>query len=183
MADLTTTLLQVQPGDLIKLRNLLLVSVTIPLILFLIRRWYADHMQRKDRRRQMYAEAFAVCMEYKEFPYVIYRRGKKDPEAERVRISEAIRDVQKRLAYHQVWLRTESGYVSAAYEKLVAQLRELPGKEMKKAWRTRPITRDDQMIIANPIDWKKLDEAADDYIKAVTRKLAPWWNLKEKLGK
>lgn len=183
MADLTTTLLQIQPNDLVKLRNLLVMSVTIPLILFLIKSLYTDHMKRKERRRKLYAEAFAVCMEYKEFPYVIYRRGKKDPEAERIRISEALRDVQKRLAYYQAWLKTESSYISKAYDELIKQLRELPGKEMKKAWRTKPITKDEQMIIENPIDWSKLDEAAEAYIRAVDHKLVPWWNVKKKLGK
>ena len=167
--------LTVTHADLVKLGGVIFISIVIPFVLYLLQNAYQNYRARLDRRRQLYAEAFSACMEYKEFVYVIYRRGKSDPEAERLRISEALRDVQKRMAYHQAWLETESGAVAQAYDKLVKRLREIAGSEMKTAWRTPAITEDKQMIIENHIDWKDLATHEHHYIQVVSRELTPWW--------
>src|SRR5579863_10473683 len=90
----------------------LLVSISLPLLLFVVQRLYQNYDQNRERRRKLYAEAYTACMEYKEFPYVIYRRGKSDPEAERLRISTELRNVQKTISYHRAWIKTESDEVS-----------------------------------------------------------------------
>ncbi|MBW3569122.1 hypothetical protein KY385_03280 [Candidatus Parcubacteria bacterium] len=171
MTEISTIFAQIQYEDLVSLGKLLIASVGIPLLLFFIRQLYKDFKKRQDRRRKLYAEAFSACMEYKEFPFVIYRRGKSNPEAERIRISENLREVQKRISYYQAWIRTESSSVSEVYNKLITRLREIPGKKMNKAWKAKPTERDDQMNITTPIDWKDLKDFEDQYINAVRNEL------------
>jgi hypothetical protein len=175
MAAAHPTTITVTHADLVKFGGVIFATVVVPFALYLLQNAYQNYRSRLDRRRQLYAEAFSACMEYKEFVFVIYRRGKSDPEAERLRISEALRDVQKRMGYHQAWLETESDKVAEAYDMLVRRLRNVAGSEMKAMWRNPPITKDEQMIIEKPIDWKDLGEFEKRYIKTVKRELTPWW--------
>ena len=153
----------------------LLTAVALPLVLFLIKSWYSESLERRNRRRGLYADALAACMEYREFPYVIYRRNGEQPAAERTRISEALRDVQKRIAHHRAWLMTESHDVAAKYEDLVTTLKTVAGEEMKKRWKAEPIKKDADMTVAPKFDWRRIEEKEKAYIKAVRRQLAPLW--------
>lgn len=153
----------------------LLVAVAAPLFLFVIKSWHTQTVKRRDRRRNLYADALSACMEYKEFPYVIYRRNGKKPEEERTRISEALRDVQKRIAHHRAWLMTESEDVATKYNELVASLRSVVGEEMKKRWKAAPIKKDAEMTVAPKFDWTSITEKEEAYITAVRKQLAPFW--------
>lgn len=153
----------------------LLTAVAAPLLLFIVKSWHSESVKRRDRRRDLYANALSACMEYKEFPFVIYRRNHKKPEDERLRISEALRDVQKRIAYHQSWLRTESQDVAGKYDELVSTLRSVAGEEMKKRWKTAPIKKDADMTVAPKFDWSAITAKETIYLKAVRKQLAPSW--------
>jgi hypothetical protein len=63
--------------------RVIVASVAMPLLLFFVKSVYDGIVKRRDRRRDMYADAFAACMEYREFPYVIYRRNGEKPAEER----------------------------------------------------------------------------------------------------
>src|ERR1700733_6286795 len=82
--------------DLYTFKYAVLGTVAIPIILMLVRKWYESAHKIRERRRKLYAKAYAVCMEYKEFPYIIYRRNRLEPEAERARISASLVNVQKK---------------------------------------------------------------------------------------
>lgn len=153
----------------------LLTAVALPLVLFLIKSWYSESVERRNRRRGLYADALTACMEYREFPYVIYRRNGEQPAAERTRISEALRDVQKRIAHHRAWLKTESQEVAGKYEELVTTLKAVAGEEMKKRWKAPSIKKDADMTVAPKFDWHAIEEKEEAYIKAVRKQLAPIW--------
>lgn len=108
--------------------------------------WVNGRRNERQRRRELYADAWAAVQAYKEFAFAIRRRNHKEPEEERVRISEALREVQKDLAYYDALVgRERSGAVAANYRVLVAKTREIAGGLMRDAWISDPITRDDQM--------------------------------------
>ncbi len=153
----------------------MLTTIALPLVLFLIKSWYSETIERRSRRRELYAEALTACMEYKEFPYVIYRRNGKQLHEERTRISEALRDVQKKIAYHQAWLKTESGDIATAYDNLVQTLRLIAGEEMKSRWKSAPIKRDSEMTVAPKFEWSKIEAKEQEYLITVRRHLAPVW--------
>jgi len=85
---------------------------------------------RIARQRQEFSKAFAACVAYEEFPYIVRRRRSDVPQGERVRISSELSIIQRELAYYSASLATESTNVSKAYENLVAQLREIAGARM-----------------------------------------------------
>ena len=153
----------------------LLTAVAAPLLLFIIKSWHSEFVKRRDRRRELHADALSACMEYKEFPFVIYRRNGKKPEDERLRISESLREVQKRIAHHQAWLRTESENVADKYDELVGTLRSVAGEEMKKRWKAAPIKNDADMTVAPKFDWSAIVEKEVAYLMAVRKELAPFW--------
>ena len=49
--------------------------------------WWNGERERLTRRREVFSKAYAAVQKYKEFPYVIARRRKDEPEEERIRIS------------------------------------------------------------------------------------------------
>jgi len=100
---------------------------------------------RIARQRQEFSKAFAVCVAYEEFPYIVRRRRNNAPQDERVRISSEFSIIQRELAYYSAWLATESKNVSKAYENLVSQLREIAGAKIREAWLTPPIDSDSGM--------------------------------------
>src|SRR5687767_13051208 len=76
------------------------VSGVVAVTVALLNGWISGGRERKNRERTVFAEAFAACVAYREFPYVIRRRRWDDAASERVRISEQLRAVQERIAYH-----------------------------------------------------------------------------------
>lgn len=101
--------------------------------------------ERISRQRQEFSRAFAACIAYEEFPYVVRRRRSDVPQDERVRISSELSIIQRELAYYSAWLATESPSVSKTYETLVAKLREIAGAKIREAWLTPPIDSDGGM--------------------------------------
>jgi len=104
-----------------------------------------NRRERTSRQRQEFSEAFAACMAYKEFAYVVRRRRSDAPQDERVRISSELSNIQRELAYYSAWLATESIGISRIYEALVAKLREVAGAKIREAWLTPPIDSDGGM--------------------------------------
>ena len=125
-------------------------------------------VQRKDdaRRRARFADGLSAVVAYLEFPFVVRRRRASAPEDERIRISTELRGAQERLAFHSAWLRTESPRVACAYDALVAGARRVAGAEIRRAWETEPIARDDQMSIGG-IDLSAVAPLRVAYLEAV----------------
>lgn len=131
--------------------------------------------EARARRRDMFARAFAACKAYREFPYVVRRRGSADPEGERLRISGELRLVQQELAFCFGWVKTESTTVAKAYGELVELTRREAGGEIKKAWESEPVGSDRDMSIS--IDLSGIDAAEARYLAAVRRNLSVFRRL------
>ena len=76
------------------------ISAGVSAAIGLVTLWVAGIRAERARRRELYADALAGTMAYREFPYAIRRRRAEDPDrsGERVRISEAVREVQHDLS-------------------------------------------------------------------------------------
>lgn len=145
--------------------------------------WLARRKSREEERNRLrtsFAEAFAAYTAYKEFPYAIRRRRADQPADERIRLSEALREIQARIAYHLAWTEAESSTVGQAYANLVDQVRAIAGTAMRRAWLDPPTKSDAGMNIpVKVIDLSSLERHEKDYIQAVRthlRSLAPWWS-------
>lgn len=144
--------------------------------------WLARRKTREEERnriRTAFAEAFAAYTAYKEFPYAIRRRRADTPGEERIRLSEALREIQASLAYHLAWTAAESEQVGRAYAKLVEQVRRTAGTAMHEAWNAPANDSDGAMNIPPTlVDLSELTTHETVYIDAVRthlRRLAPWW--------
>jgi hypothetical protein len=100
--------------------------------------WITEARRAKDRRRKLLAEAFAAAVRYREFVYRV-RRRKDDGPDERIRLSEALSEVQEQLNNYAALLRVEAPCVSKAYSDLVAATREIAGRQIARAWGQAPL--------------------------------------------
>jgi hypothetical protein len=135
--------------------------------------WWANGARsERTRLQKLYADAFSAVVSYQEFPYVIRRR--RAPETgqeslgneERLRISEALQQVQEALNNFRAQITTESEAVSAKYEILVTKTREVAGTDMHDAWEAPPLDNDAGMNITH-LDYAELKQPEEDYLTAV----------------
>jgi hypothetical protein len=102
----------------------------------------------RDRRREIHARAIGAVAAYLQMPYAIRRRRHEaqHASAERVRLSDDFRTVQRELACCEALIRADrDAEVREAYRRLVEILLRHAGGEAIRAWQTLPIERDDQM--------------------------------------
>lgn len=144
--------------------------------------WMARRRSREEERariRNTFAAAFEAYSAYKEFPYAIRRRRSDEPEAERVRLSEALRAVQEKLSYYLAWTEAESPDVGEQYAKLIAEARRIVGRAMHDAWNDPPCGADSDMNIPpEVVNLGQLATAEGEYMQAVQQHLSsltPWW--------
>lgn len=136
---------------------------------------FTSSKERRDRHREHFSKALQAAGDYEEFPYVVRRRGANDPEAERLRISGELREVQSQLTYHAAWLLTESKDVGEAFAGLVKELRGLAGGQIHAAWDTPPISQDEQMNISDiGPHLAGLRPLKDRFIEEVSDHLSLW---------
>jgi hypothetical protein len=155
------------------------ISAGVAAVIGLLTLWVAGVRAARARRRELYAEALAATMAYREFPYAIRRRRAEEEErsAERVRISEALREVQHDLSQYQALMRIERATpVATAYQTLVSKTREIAGGYMKDAWQEEPVQTDADMNMRVPLDYGVLDRYVEAYLDA-GRKDLPWWKV------
>ncbi len=149
------------------------IGGAISLIALALNAIISGQRDRIARQRQEFSKAFAACVAYEEFPYVVRRRRNDAPQGERVRISSELSIIQRELAYYSAWLATESSDVSKAYETLVTKLREVAGARIREAWLTPPIDSDDGMNMPD-IGLGVLKPLKEAYLLEVSRHLS-WW--------
>lgn len=147
--------------------------IGVPIIIALCKKWHDTIIANRDRRRILYAEAYATCLEYQEYPFVIYRRNHKKPEDERARISSSLTTIQKTMAFHKTWLSAESKTVADAYDQLYAAVRKIAGEEMKKSWNRKPIKADKEMVVRPKIDMSAITPYQVVYMRRVKYALHP----------
>jgi hypothetical protein len=127
----------------------------------------------RERLRELYASGWAAVQAYKEMAFAIRRRDAENRAAERVRLSEAMREIQKDLAYHEALIgRERSGRIAAEYRILIAKTREIAGGVIRRSWNEAPIETDDRMHspeIATEVGALKPFE--DSYMNAVADRL------------
>jgi hypothetical protein len=126
----------------------------------------AGRRTRLDRQRQVFAEAFEVVMEYREYPFMVRRRNPDEPEKERQRLAGELGRVQARLNAFKARLLVEDPYIGGHYAHLVKKTRHVAGAMIKAAWDNPPVSADKEMH-APKYDFSELDAPDNDYLQAV----------------
>jgi hypothetical protein len=154
-----------------------LIGAAVAALINLLALVVAGLRPERQRRRDFYASALEATLAYREFAYAIPRRRADARAEERVRISEALREIQRDLARADALMKIERALnVAAAHRQLVAKTREIAGAYMHDAWEQDPITDDTQMNIPGGLDFSTLDEFEQAYLDAVADDLA-WYRF------
>lgn len=127
--------------------------------------WITGRRAEKERRRQLFGQAFQAPIAYREFVYRV-RRRRDDSAEERVRISDALHEVQERLKYFDAILRVEAPPVSKVYSELVEATRDIAGRQIAEAWKRELVT----LVTAahlRDVDFSGLKRYEDAYLQAV----------------
>jgi hypothetical protein len=138
--------------------------------------------QDRQRRRELYADALEATLAYREFAYAVPRRRFDAPSEERVRISEAMREVQRDLARADSLMKIErADTVQKTYARLVAETRCVSGRYIREAWERDPITADSEMNVPGGLDFSDIDACERAYLDAVREDLA-WYRVRLAVG-
>lgn len=156
------------------------IAAGVSALIALLTLWVNGIRKERSRRQQLYADAYATVAAYREFPYVIRRRRAPTPGhdeiagEERVRISEALREVQRDISSFSAWMKAEAvADVSSKYDELVAQTRRVAGGYMREAWNSDPLDNDSGMNIPG-VDYSSLTQYETAYLDAVRTALSFW---------
>jgi hypothetical protein len=146
-----------------------LIAATLALLGVLITLFVNGRRAERDRLRALYAGGWAAVQAYKEMAFAIRGRNVDDRAAERVRLSETPREIQRDVAYHEALIgRERSGRVAAEYRVLVTKTREIAGGIIKRSWNDEPITSDKQMHSPEiAAELGALKQVEDGYMNAI----------------
>jgi hypothetical protein len=150
-----------------------LIAAALAFAGVMIKLWWDARSARRERLRELYAGGWAAVQAYKEMAFAIRRRNVEDLPGERVRLSEAMREIQKDLSYHEALIgRERSGAVASEYHTLVAKTREIAGGIIRRSWNEEPMISDSQMHSPEIADeLGTLRQFEDGYMNAVAKEL------------
>lgn len=131
-------------------------------------------LQRRDRQRQLMAEAFEKVQAYREFIYIVRRRMPDSADnavEDRARINNDLSQVQARLNALSALLKVESPRVGAVYAELVGHTRRIAGGYIRAAWSCAATAEAGPMHITD-VDLSALGELDAAYLAVVRAELA-----------
>lgn len=89
----------------------------------------------RDRRRQMYGEAFRAALEWRE---MLYRVRRRDNTKEHDRdIIDRFHELQERLDFYEGWIGSESKYLRRSFKRLVKASKDATQSDIQAAWDKR----------------------------------------------
>jgi hypothetical protein len=138
-------------------------------------------LHRRDRQRQLIAEAFEKVHAYREFIFIVRRRlpeSNEKAEEDRARISGELSQLQARINSLVAVLCIESPHVGDAYATLVQETRRIAGSMIRDAWTRQSTLASDTMNITD-VDLTDLDGLDGAFRALVEAELAlppwAWW--------
>lgn len=136
---------------------------------------YLNHVGRKredrNRRRDLYSQAYRTALEWCEAVYRVRRRaadGSEDRE-----LVKHMHDLQERIAYYQGWLCIEAADLGRSYQRFLDEVMEECKPLIQEAWTKpgRPPTE------PTPADERapNLSDAKERFLREVRQHLSHWW--------
>jgi hypothetical protein len=123
-----------------------LIAAAIALCGVLLTLIVNGYRANRERRRELFAGGWAAVQSYKEMAFAVRRRNLDDPAGERVRLSEALREIQRDISFHEAMIgRDADDDVGTTYLELVKKTREIAGGIIRRSWGEPPIGCDSEM--------------------------------------
>jgi hypothetical protein len=124
---------------------------------------------KRDRRRQLYGEAYRAAMAWREMLYRV-RRRQADKTSELIDRSH---DIQEQIYYYTGWIGSESKLLQRSYIRLVQKVKSETKGPLQVAWETQP---------PEGVHWRSLEAethpnvelAADQFLRDVRNHLSAW---------
>lgn len=124
----------------------------------------------RNRRRDVYSQAYRTALEWCEGVYRVRRRAVDGSEDRS--LVQHFHDLQERIAYYQGWLCIEAADLGRSYQafldKVMAECQPL----LRDAW-SRPGREPTEPTPEEPAP--DLDAAKETYLREVRRHLSKWW--------
>lgn len=89
---------------------------------------------RRDRRRDLYSEAYKAVVSWGEMSYRVRRRDPDKP----YELVEQFHRLQESIDYHEGWIGIESPVLARAYAEFVRAVKSVCGPVIKSAWADEP---------------------------------------------
>lgn len=129
---------------------------------------------RREGLANLYGEALAAVAEYLEGPYRILRKD--GSAATRFSITSKLSDVKTAIDRHQELLRLHAPTeVSAVFDRYVNVAKQEAGAQMKEAWKKRPVIKDADVNLHQPLPRNLTDAARVDVVLVMQTMLARRW--------
>jgi hypothetical protein len=159
-----------------------LVAAAIALFGVLLTLIVNGYRSNRERRRELFAGGWAAIQSYKEMAFAIRRRSAVDPAAERVRLSEALREIQHDISFHEAMIgRDPSDDVASTYSELVKKTRVVAGGIIKRSWDEPPINADNEMHAPEiATELQALRPYEDAYLDEIARVMKFWRRRKSR---
>lgn len=140
-----------------------LVAAFVAAMVALAGYWQTSRLNRQDRQRQLFAEAYAAARSYREFPFIVRRRIEGSSTAE---IATRLSDCQVEMDKFMGLLLVESSGVGEAYAHLVTETRRVAGAEIAAAWES-PQRSPQAAPHVREVDLAELQPTDSAYLAAV----------------
>jgi hypothetical protein len=125
---------------------------------------------KRDRRRNLYSEAYKAALGWREVLYRVRRRAAGE-EATRALV-ERFHGLQETIDYYQGWIATESPWLARSYCRLVGDVKSATDKLIAEAWKAPP--RDPTSGTPEDDKHPELSEATERFLFDVRSHLAIW---------
>src|SRR4051812_37730383 len=93
-----------------------------------------QYQSRRDRRRDLYSEAYRAVVSWAEMPYRVRRRDSQKPHE----LVALFHELQEAIDYHDGWISIESPELARAYRHFVDQVKSKTSPAIKQAWADPP---------------------------------------------
>ncbi len=113
-----------------------LVTASASITVALIGAATAYFTAKRDRRRQLYGEAYRAALAWKEMLYRVRRRAT-GSIAQHVLV-DRFHDLQERIDYHEGWIGSESPWLRRSYVAFVQQVKTQTEPLILEAWGSIP---------------------------------------------
>lgn len=147
------------------------IALVSALLVAVLSAFIARVLVGRDRRRQMYGEAFRVALEWRE---MVYRVRREDNSTEHDRaLVDRFHELQERHDYYEGWIGSESRYMRRSFKRLISAVKDETKDNLQEAWKTKG-----KLGNADPNDHHPTipRSATDGYLRDVRSHLSlqPW---------
>jgi hypothetical protein len=110
------------------------ISAFGAIIVVMIAAFGAYLTERRQRRQNLYGEAYRAALAWQEMLYRVRRRAA-GQESDRALINR-FHELQEKINYHQGWIATESVWLGRSYAKLVDAINRKTAGLIHEAWKS-----------------------------------------------